>query len=225
MINNLIFDLGFHKGEDAEFYLSKGYNVVAVEANPFLCEEAEIKFKDEIKSGQLILYNKAISSDSKKPIDFFISPTRTEVSSVYKEIAEQDGSTATKVSVRTIMLFQLFGLHGIPDYIKCDVEGVDVEVAKQIYNSVKPKYISFELNKIDYASIFSYLSLSGYNEFQIINQIHNKQHCSGEFGPYLDPNKWLTYDEALSRYTKYRDLKIIDNVNLGVGWVDLHAKL
>ena len=35
--NLLIFDIGCHLGEDSEFYLRKGFKVVAVEANPELC--------------------------------------------------------------------------------------------------------------------------------------------------------------------------------------------
>jgi hypothetical protein len=29
---DLIFDVGFHRGEDTDFYLKKGFRVVAVEA-------------------------------------------------------------------------------------------------------------------------------------------------------------------------------------------------
>ena len=33
MPRRLIFDVGMHKGEDTEFYLSRGHEVVGVEAN------------------------------------------------------------------------------------------------------------------------------------------------------------------------------------------------
>ena len=32
--DDLIFDVGLHRGEDTEFYLKKGFRVVAFEANP-----------------------------------------------------------------------------------------------------------------------------------------------------------------------------------------------
>ena len=32
-MEELIYDIGFHKGEDTLFYLLKGYNVVAVDAD------------------------------------------------------------------------------------------------------------------------------------------------------------------------------------------------
>ena len=31
-VTNLIYDLGSHNGQDSEFYLKKGFTVVAVEA-------------------------------------------------------------------------------------------------------------------------------------------------------------------------------------------------
>lgn len=34
----LIYDIGAHLGEDTDFYLKKGFKVVAIEANPFLAE-------------------------------------------------------------------------------------------------------------------------------------------------------------------------------------------
>ena len=33
---DLIYDVGMHKGEDTEFYLRKGFRVIAIEADPDL---------------------------------------------------------------------------------------------------------------------------------------------------------------------------------------------
>ena len=41
-MEELIYDIGFHKGEDTLFYLLKGYNVVAVDADIELIEEGKI---------------------------------------------------------------------------------------------------------------------------------------------------------------------------------------
>ena len=35
---DLIYDVGMHKGEDTEFYLSKGFKVVGFEADPDLTQ-------------------------------------------------------------------------------------------------------------------------------------------------------------------------------------------
>jgi hypothetical protein len=49
----LIYDVGAHKGEDAEFYLKKGFSVVAIEANPELYSLLSVGFSEFIKSGNL----------------------------------------------------------------------------------------------------------------------------------------------------------------------------
>ncbi len=41
---NLIFDIGMHKGEDSEYYLKKGFDVVAFEAHPGLISETKNHF-------------------------------------------------------------------------------------------------------------------------------------------------------------------------------------
>src|SRR5260221_7698885 len=38
-VNRVIYDVGAHRGEDAAFYLQKGFAVVAVEANPLLAAD------------------------------------------------------------------------------------------------------------------------------------------------------------------------------------------
>ena len=45
-MEELIYDIGFHKGEDTLFYLLKGYNVVAVDADIELIEEGKSSFKE-----------------------------------------------------------------------------------------------------------------------------------------------------------------------------------
>ncbi|MDH5188963.1 MAG: FkbM family methyltransferase [Rhodospirillaceae bacterium] len=243
MMNNLIFDLGFHFGEDTDFYLAKGFDVVAVEANPYLIDNGRKKYSTEIKNGKLTLLHNAISSAAGKE-SFYIHPNKTEWSSCLKEMAESDGSSAEKVSVDAVNILQLTEEYGVPYYMKVDVEGCDVIVASQLSSlNKKPLYVSFETSKKDYADIFSYLHASGYDEFQLVNQINNEfrpmpeasmegnsidykfgTYSSGFFGKDLPGDRWLTYDEALTQYIKYKELKKIDNKELGLGWLDVHAR-
>ena len=51
------------------------------------------------------------------------------------------------------------------------------------------------------------------------------KHSSGFFGNDLPSDKWFSHKGALARYEKYKELKIIDNKELAIGWLDLHAKL
>lgn len=222
-MSNKIFDLGFHKGEDSAYYLSKGFNVVAVEANPSLVIEASNVYSEFIKSGDLILLNRLVSSENKE-MTLYVHPTRTEWSSIHKYIAEQDGQKSSCVDVFSISLTDLCGIYGTPYYLKVDIEGCDVDVAQELVTlEDKPDYVSFELNKNDFFDIFTCLYLAGYRKFQLRNQANNNPFCSGEFALLLPDDKWMPINEALSQYVKYRDLKIIDNKNLALGWMDIHA--
>ncbi len=61
MQKDLIYDVGFHHGEDTEFYLAKGFKVVAIEAHPGLYRAGLEKFADHIESGRLVLLNLAVA--------------------------------------------------------------------------------------------------------------------------------------------------------------------
>lgn len=227
MKNGLVFDLGFLNGEDTSRYLSEDFDVVAVEANPLLCDSARREFEHEIAVKRLILYNRAVAPPELGSIDFFVNKERPEVSSTERWIAEQNGIYSVQQHVlTTIDLQRLIMTHGTPYYMKVDIEGMDKEISRQLQMiTYKPQYVSFELNKVDYLEIFMNLKIAGYTRFQLINQIHNEPNCSGDFGEFLNEKNWIGLDEAIVRYLKYRELKMIDNVNLGVGWIDLHAKL
>lgn len=50
--DDLIYDVGLHRGEDTDYYLQKGFRVVAVEANPQLVDECTARFAREIADGK-----------------------------------------------------------------------------------------------------------------------------------------------------------------------------
>ena len=50
MDNNLIFDIGMNHGEDSEFYLCKGFHVIAIECNPNLVDDVSARLAPYIKS-------------------------------------------------------------------------------------------------------------------------------------------------------------------------------
>ncbi len=243
MNNNLIFDLGFHIGQDTEFYLKKGFNVVAIEANPDLCQEGEEKFSSYIQTGQLKLINKAISNTDEK-LKFYIYPTQKDWSSCFKEFIRAEENELIEIEVDGITMKELFETYFVPRYMKVDIEGADVLVAKELAElKEKPQYVSFETSRKDYAKIFSYLYLAGYNNYQLVNQqkydnlllkdidkegtaidFKFKFGSSGIFGKDLPESNWLNYDELLSRYTKFIDLRTLDQENLSMGWLDVHAR-
>ena len=236
-MSNLIFDLGFHNGDDTDYYLKKGFSVVAVEANPTLIDAGKIRFENEIENGRLILYHRAFSLTSNYETTFHIHPTNSDWSSCDANRVNWDGSIPIETTVKTICLIDLYR-HGCPYYIKTDIEGKDIVMVQDLLQHIdcmRPSFVSFELSKRDYYEVFSYLHVAGYNRFQLVNQRNNdgridnsightfSKYSSGMFGEWLPKDRWMTTDQTWTHYMKYKELKVIDNQELALGWVDLHA--
>jgi FkbM family methyltransferase len=78
--NKLIFDIGMHKGEDTSHYLSAGFKVIAVEANPILADECRKKFADQIAKGNLTIVNAGIAKEE-GVLPFYVNLHSSEWSS------------------------------------------------------------------------------------------------------------------------------------------------
>lgn len=177
-MDKLIFDIGFHKGEDTLFYLLKGYKVIAVDADCQLIEKGQHLLKKYLESGELLLLNYAISEENDKDIDFFVSES-TLWNSTNVSVASRMGNVAIKKRVKSKRLDSLFEEYGTPFYCKIDIEGNDI-IALQTIEKVneKPFYISVETECIgeDETGIghevdtLNCLYQLGYRRFKLIDQ-------------------------------------------------------
>lgn len=174
----LIFDVGFHRGEDTRYYLENGYQVVAVDADPRNIAWAENEFSKHIAQGQLRLEHAAVS-DSEGTIDFHLSKT-TVWSSIKSGIADRRGRTDRVIQVPTRRLDRLFEQYGTPLYCKIDVEGYDAVCAKTLRDAPNlPQYISVETECLAegqkggpdlYLETLFVLRDLGYNRFKLVDQ-------------------------------------------------------
>lgn len=234
-----IFDLGMHHGLDTGFYLAKGFSVIALEANPEFCDRAATKFAEEVVNGRLKIVNKALASASNEMISFFLNPIKDDWSSTSRQWAEKGGHEVQEITVSTITLSDMIAEHGVPYYIKCDLEGTDLLFCEQLKSVPQiPEFASVEAMDVKMISI---LADVGYRRFQIINQALNgfiqppsppregsftevtfNGHMSGLFGNELDPAGWISVDECRARFRMFWELKRLD-INLAHGWLDFHA--
>ena len=133
----------------------------------------------------------------------------------------------------------LFDRHGVPRYIKCDMEGVDDLFTEQLATDPRrPSFVSVEAMS---AETICFLRAAGYDRFQIVNQaLHNmvrpveparegqfadakfNGHMSGLFGLELPAEKWIDVEECLERFQLFRRLQLKDGM-LCHGWIDFHA--
>lgn len=177
-MEKLIFDIGFHKGEDTLFYLLKGYKVIAVDADQQLIEEGQHILKKYLENGKLLLLNYVISDENDKDIDFFISES-TLWSSTKTTISSRMGNKTSKKKIKSKRLDRLFEEYGTPFYCKIDIEGNDI-IALQTIEKVdeKPLYISVETecigeNETGIGHEFDTLNCLyqlGYRKFKLIDQ-------------------------------------------------------
>jgi FkbM family methyltransferase len=170
-----IYDLGMCYAEDTTFYLKKGFQVVAIEANPGAVAQAQKQLSDYVESGALTIVNKAIS-DEPITIPFYICDDKIWLSTASKERAEQwerGGEVFRKVDVSSTHLSDLFKSFPPPYYVKIDIEGFDLVALRQIADSpVRPTYISAELDVARSQEMLRLLRSMGYERFALVYQSH-----------------------------------------------------
>lgn len=178
--NNTIFDIGLHSGEDTAFYLEKGYNVVAIDANIDMIEKAQQTFHEAIKDKRLQLVHSAIAEEDNKILTFYTS-NKSEWSSLDKNIANRNGQFKETIQVNTTRLSSLCQKYGIPYYCKIDIENYDLIALKSLKTLSKlPTYISVESECLDDSEtaseeqILASLELLyelGYQKFKLVDQL------------------------------------------------------
>lgn len=234
LVNNLIFDVGMHQGEDTEYYLKRGFKVIAIEANPELVQDNKKIFSQEIARGDLIIVEGAIVDDqSLKTVKFYVNEDSSVWGTVVPDFAERNEQLGTRnkiVEVNAIDFKSCLRKHGIPYFMKIDIEGADLFCLKSLESfSNKPTYLSIESDKVSFEKLLIEIELLerlGYSSFKAVQQadvpkmripldscegkkvqhIFTKE-ASGMFGSDL-PGKWLTKKEIVMIYqdifTQYR---------------------
>ena len=226
MQSNLIYDIGFHEGQDTDFYLKKGFKVVAVEANPDLCEQGRQRFSSEISEGRLTLVQKALAKEP-GTITFYQMDSMSvwgTCDPVFAEDYRRRGERSVAREVEAITMAQLLERYGVPYFLKIDIEGLDMVGVEGLRgaNSVPPR-LSMEAERNSFPGLVREIQTLvelGYELFKIVPQSkvstqkapipamegrwvdHTFPHgSSGLFGQEA-PGRWLNQDELLNAYRK-----------------------
>jgi len=176
---DLIFDLGMHRGEDTDFYLAKGFRVVAFEADPDLVAHCRKRFAEQLASGQLEIVEGAIveNPDEGGTITFYKNSTVTVWGTIdpsWKERNERSGWGSEEITVATVDFGKCIERFGVPYFVKIDIEGADMLSLKTLGNfDLKPDYVSIESSKTSLDEIDTELDVLeslGYNAFKAVQQ-------------------------------------------------------
>jgi FkbM family methyltransferase len=214
----LIFDLGFNNGDDTAHYLSRGFDVVAVDANPELAEICRRRFAAQIDEGRLRLLNIGIAKEAGHA-EFYVNH-RYDAESSFVPTVGQRGGDFSVITVPTTTLSALFEEFGTPYYCKIDVEGHEWLCLCDL--TATPFYISVEAHRLEYLAL---LYSKGYRQFKIVNQQYHPGFPNGSAGPVSDTiSHWDTLETAAYDWLHVR-LGREERSSLAFGWYDFHAKL
>lgn len=167
MSRETVFDFGMFDGSDTEHYLETGLKVVAVDADPVLCESAKKRFAERVSAGQLVVEHAAISN-TPGTIELHVSGQDRGSSSIFADrIAER--WPLGKYTVGTTTYADLLAKHGKPVYLKIDIEGADRDAVMSLTQETAPPYLSFEAHD-HLEEMIEHCYDSGYRRFKIINQ-------------------------------------------------------
>lgn len=238
---DLVYDIGCNNGADTAFYLAKGFDVVAVDADPALCADLARREAAAIAAGRLRVVNVGVS-DRDGDLDFF-----RNAFSEWSSFEAQSKATLTNshdvIRVPVVPLARLIAEHGAPYYLKIDIEGFERRAISTLTPAGPlPRFLSFEVNP-DWPDILAQAGHLGFRRFKIVRQ--GKDHLprppnpareglsvpiaftdahSGCFGHDL-PGRWLTREEigpaveaelAAAETRKARGEP--------PGWFDIHAR-
>jgi FkbM family methyltransferase len=147
---DLVFDIGAHVGDRVASFLRLGARVVAVEPQPamvgvlrlFYGRRADIAIEAAAVGGEVGRTSMMINTDN---------PTVSTASSAFVSAARdapgwENQHWRKSVSVPVTTLDALIGKHGMPCFIKIDVEGFEEEALKGLSHPVKA--LSFEFTTI-----------------------------------------------------------------------------
>jgi FkbM family methyltransferase len=222
-----IYDVGMHNGQDTLFYLNRGFRVLAIEANPVLCRENELKFGPAIRKGLLKIINAGIS-DREGIRDFYVNKKNSIWSSFIYEMAARDPEHRTSaetetVRVPTVLFSRVLEEHGLPYYLKIDIEGHDHHCLGALRPDFKPAYLSMEFNGIRW---IEFLKNIGYNRFKIVDQSRfGTIYESGAFGDEAEDmvswKRWRSFESVCDTVRAIADEK--QRRGDPEFWYDIHA--
>ena len=224
LVEDLVYDVGAHKGEDTAFYLAKGYRVVALEANGELIGVCRRRFATEIGEGRLTLIEGAVTDSDEPTVRFYRHPLSTWGTTSEEMVTRNSIVAASEaVDVPAVRFAELLRETGMPSFMKIDIEGSDMLCLQALLEfEQRPQSVSIESHKTDWLRIeqeFALLARLGYDRFAVVQQgdipgkelqtrrldgsplaFRFEEDSSGPFGSDVGP--WLSRDAAVARYRR-----------------------
>jgi len=220
----LIYDVGLHQGQDTDYYLKKGFEVVAFEANPANVDFCKNKFSAAITEGKLTIVEGGIIelenfTGNGQKIDFYRNINHSFWGTTDKEFAYRNevmGTANEKVEINAVNFRDALEEHGIPYYLKADIVGSERICLKALLEfENKPDYISIRSEKVIWTNLleeFDLFEKLGYDRFKAVQQdftdfsvmLNGEKYtfAEGASGVFAEDTegKWRTQEQVLKDY-------------------------
>lgn len=169
MNTRFVIDVGMHTGEDTAYYLHRGFRVLAIEANPALVQLGSVKFAAAIAARKLQILGVGIAAEAGEA-EFHVSGSKSVWSSFSPDNAARGGGGYRTVRVPCMPFAQILATHGVPYFLKVDIEGSDRLCVDALQPGALPHFISLEMDHETADVDLLRLSQLGYQSFQCIRQ-------------------------------------------------------
>jgi len=198
---DLIFDVGANLGYKVDIFLRLGANVVAAEPDELNQEILKQKFlRYRLKRKPLVVVGKAVSEKCSSETMWIDTPgsAKNTLSQKWAEaLRDGDGRFGQRLSfaeckvVETISIEQLIAAHGMPFFVKIDVEGHELSVLRGLQRPVP--YLSFEVNLPEFRQ-------EGLECIQVLGSLAHdgKFNYSPDCRRGLVLKRWISKEEILS---------------------------
>jgi FkbM family methyltransferase len=226
--DDLIFDIGMHEGQDTELYLALDYRVVAVEAHPELAAAGRERFAEAIAGGRLVIEEAAISEQAPASgfVPFYVNRRVSTWSTASPDALQRSGRPGAddivEVEVPGLSIGTLVERHGMPYYLKVDIEGSDLCCIEGLGAfAARPRFLSFEASLETIEHELDVVAGLGYRRMAVVPQqriggataslarrdgtilrYRFGDGASGVFGDDLPPQIWRDVEGAKRVYRR-----------------------
>jgi FkbM family methyltransferase len=148
---NLVFDLGANKGLMSEMFLELGAKVVAVEPIPDLAALIRSRYRVATLHVEAVAVG---AEPGEATMRLGVDSIHSTISDEWVGRVEQDiwpDRWAGAITVPVTTLDDLIGRHGIPQFVKIDVEGFEDHVLNGLTTPVRALSFEFQCPALDMA--------------------------------------------------------------------------
>ena len=139
--HRLVLDIGFHSGDDTLHFLKRGYDVLAVDANPAVIKDGLMR--PAIRMTTAVARGIVREVAENQTLTFYVHRTLSEWSTFNKpRNGKRNAFDAIDVPVTTCG--KLIRRFGTPFYMKVDIEGFDAACLATLEPGRLPTYVSTE---------------------------------------------------------------------------------